>query len=92
MPHAPCLRCGQLVLAAQVCDLCAAIVASDARRQGKRAIGAALASACATAALVVAGHPAAAASLGVGLAVTAALWVSSLPLSLRRVAGAASRR
>jgi hypothetical protein len=86
MPHAPCPRCSQLVRAARagaggaLCDLCDALGArDDARRRVKLAIGAAVAATCATALLVVAGHAAAAGSLGVGLAVTGALWVSALP-------------
>jgi len=89
MPHAPCHRCGQLVLATRAdvigvgryrCDLCSTLAAHDAHRRGiARAIAGALASVGGAASLVVAGHPAAAASFAVGVAVTAVLWAASLP-------------
>ncbi len=108
MPHAPCHRCGQLVLATRAdvigggyhCDLCSTLAAHDAHRRGiARAVAGAVAAVGSTASLVVAGHPAAAASFAVGVALTAALWAASLPRRRSRAtysglsaAGAASPR
>lgn len=80
MPHAPCTRCGHLVLGGELCDLCATIRAQgETRRRVRVGTLATLAALCATGAFVATGHPAAAASFVAGLAVTGALWVAALP-------------